>query len=283
MRWIAFPVDEKEFLFRFPRAPAARQVASDEPRLLTAGSGVAFSPKDIDMQITDRRRFRVVPLALVALALWLGSVPRSFAGSFSFTGSFNVDNDVQLFSFTLASPSSVTLETWSYAGGTNAAGMVIPAGGFDPIVSLFSGSGGFIASNDDGVGVATDPTTGKAFDSLLTQSLAAGTYIVALTQFDNFANADPNVGGDGGNLSEGWFEAGNPNFTLAFAEPGSTGFFWDVTPAERTGNWALDIDGVDSAGLIASVPEPSGLVLAGTGGVTLLGFYGFRRRKSATS
>ena len=85
----------------------------------------------------------------------------------------------------------------------------------------------------------------------MTDSLSAGKYIVALTQFDNFANADTNYLGapPGGNLSDGFFEAGNPNFTLDFVPNGATGYFWDVTQAERTGNWALDIDNVASASI----------------------------------
>jgi hypothetical protein len=86
------------------------------------------------------------------------------------------------------------MQTWSYAGGTNAAGQTISAEGFDPIVTLFSASGTFFDSNDDdGSGhVGTDPKTGAAFDSWLQDSLGAGTYIVALTQVDNFSNADSN-------------------------------------------------------------------------------------------
>ena len=58
----------------------------------------------------------------VAFAAILACTTPSKADNFSFTGSFAVDNDVQLFNFSVTAPSTVTLRTWSYAGGTNAAG-----------------------------------------------------------------------------------------------------------------------------------------------------------------
>src|SRR5258708_37293009 len=37
--------------------------------------------------------------------------------------------------------SSVTVQTFGFGGGTNAAGQAIPAGGFDSLVALFAGTG----------------------------------------------------------------------------------------------------------------------------------------------
>lgn len=159
------------------------------------------------------------------------------AANVSFSGNLAGDNAVQLFTFTLAANSNVAVRTWSYAGGTNAAGTLIGAGGFDTVVSLFSGLGNaalLIGANDDGIGVAIDPTTGDAFDSLLDLSpLLAGTYTLALTQVANFAN--------GPTLGDGF---------LGF---GSAGF------GGRSSAWALDIVGVSSA---AVIPEPATLALA---------------------
>ena len=131
---------------------------------------------------------RSLQAAVAATLLALGSAP-ALAADVSFTGMLSGDEAVQLFSFSIAGSSNVTLRTWSYAGGVNAAGLAIAAGGFDTLVSLFSGNGStaiLIGANDDGVGVATDPGTGNAFDALLESfSLAAGDYTVALTQFAN--------------------------------------------------------------------------------------------------
>jgi hypothetical protein len=178
---------------------------------------------------------RFLNAAIAAAVLATSSVP-ALAASFSFSGNLTGDNDVALFSFALAAPSNVTLRTWSYAGGTNAAGNVFGAGGFDPVVSLFYGAGSpalLIGANDDGLGVPADPGTGFAHDSLLESfALPAGMYTVALSQFDNFAN--------GPTLGDGFLGySGNPGFD------------------GRTSAWALDILGADSA----SVPLPGTLAL----------------------
>lgn len=174
--------------------------------------------------------------AAIAAAFLATSSASALAANISFSGNLAGDNDVALFSFTLAAPSDVALRTWSYAGGANAAGNLIAAGGFDPIVSLFSGSGSpalLIGANDDGIGVAVDPSTGNAFDSLLeTFLLPAGLYTVALSEFDNFAN--------GPTFGDGFLGAGNLNFD------------------GRTSAWALDILGVDSANV---VPLPGTVAL----------------------
>ena len=92
----------------------------------------------------------------------------SFANDFSFTGTFADHNEVQLFTFSVGAPSTVTLTAWSYAGGTNAAGTVIPRGGFDPILALFDSSGLRINENDDGgSNVAADSVTGQHYDTWL--------------------------------------------------------------------------------------------------------------------
>jgi hypothetical protein len=58
----------------------------------------------------------------------------------SCTGSLDTPEDVFLETFSLASTSSVTVQTYRFGGGTNAAGTTIAPGGFDPLVALFSGT-----------------------------------------------------------------------------------------------------------------------------------------------
>src|SRR5271166_7001129 len=114
---------------------------------------------------------RLVPCSYAVLFCLTGSIAHG-SSFFSFTGTFTQDDQLELFQFTAPS-ASVTLRTWSYAGGTNAAGHLISPGGFDPVLSLFDATGGLMssspltASNDDGAGVGTDLSTGNAFDSLL--------------------------------------------------------------------------------------------------------------------
>ncbi|MDP8913748.1 MAG: DVUA0089 family protein, partial [Pseudomonadota bacterium] len=132
--------------------------------------------------------------------------------NFSFVGTLATENDVLFFDFTINAESTVTLLTYSYAGGTNSAGQVIPSGGFDPILALFNAAGALIAQNDDGgENVPADPTTGSRFDTFLRQTLAAGTYRVAVSAFSNFAR--------GPNLSDGFRGGGSfggrtPNFAF---------------------------------------------------------------------
>ena len=168
---------------------------------------------------------------------------QAYGANYSFTGNFTGDDDVQQFNFTVGTTSSVTLRTWSYAGGVNAAGNPIAQGGFDPILALFDGAGAFINQNDDGGGnVAADSVTGARFDTYLDATLGAGSYTVTVMQFANFAN--------GPNLSDG------------FSGSGLTGF------NGRTNAWAFDVLNVDTA----VTPPPTGTpVPDGGSGIALLG------------
>ena len=208
---------------------------------------------------------RLSRLGIVTLAFCL-SVGVAAADNFSFTGIFTQDDQLELFQFTAPS-ASLVVRTWSYAGGTNANGQLIAAGGFDPILSLFNATGGLVSSsplvdtNNDGAGVATDLTTGNAFDSLLAlNSLnAGGTYVLVLSQNDNLPL--------GGTYGDGFSQSGVGNFTAAEFGCGGTSPFCDASPAQRNGSWAVDISGVREAiditngGGGTTVPEPSSMLL----------------------
>lgn len=215
-------------------------------------------------------------LAVKALALSIVVASLASAANFSFEGTLTRDDEVQLFTFSVRSTSNVTLRTWSYAGGVNAAGATIASGGFDPILALFNSSGALINENDDGAGVPADPVTHLSADTLLRSNLSAGTYTVSVMQYDNFAN--------GPNLSNGFLYSTNPTFTSAFRC--SNGRFCDVAGANRTGAWEFDILGVDSASTStppppSGVPEPAtvSMMVAGLG---LVLFFGKGRYASAT-
>jgi len=89
-------------------------------------------------------------LCLFAASLMLSGAAGAVPTDFSFTGEFVHDDDVQAFGFTVGAPSSVTLRAWSHAGGVNAAGAAIAAGGFDTILPLFDNTGTKIAQNNGG-------------------------------------------------------------------------------------------------------------------------------------
>lgn len=198
----------------------------------------------------------------------------ALADNFSFQGTFTSDDQVQLFTFTVGSTSTVTLQTWSYAGGVDAAGVTIPRGGFDPILALFNSSGAEINQNDDGGGnVPADPFTGEHYDTYLQSTLTPGVYTVSVMEYDNFAN--------GPNLSDGFERAGQGNFTGALGDC-SQGYFCDVSGVSpynnRDGNWEFDILGVNSAST-STTPEPASLALLALAG----GAFAIARKKFRTT
>lgn len=174
------------------------------------------------------------------LAICIGIAAPASADDFSFVGTLADGNDVKLFDFTVPVSSSVTLRTYSYAGGTNAAGNVIAQGGFDPILALFDSTGALVSQNDDGgCGlVAADSMTGACWDTFFQSVLSPGNYTVSVMAYSNFAV--------GPNLSNGFF---------------NTGSF-----GNRTNAWAFDILNVGEAAEVGAVPEPS------TWAMMLLGF-----------
>ena len=182
---------------------------------------------------------RLSRLGIVILVFCM-SIGVATAGTFSFTGIFTQDDQLELFQFTAPS-ASLVVQTWGYAGGTNGNGQVIAAGGFDPILSVFDATGGLLASsplidtNNDGAGVDADPTTGNAFDSLLAlNSLSpGGTYVLVLSQNDNAPL--------GGTYGDGFSQTGAGNFTAGEFGCGGTAPFCDASPAQRNGSWAVDI------------------------------------------
>ncbi len=216
----------------------------------------------------------------LTLVLVLAILPMiAQAADITLQGTFTADDNVQLFSVSLAAPASVDIRSYGYAGGTTSTGTVVPRGGFDTILTLFNASGVVVDDNDDGAGVATDLTTGLAADARLNEALSAGSYIVALTQYDNFSL---------GNLTDGFAEAGNPNFT---ADPNFAGggacpgnMFRDISGTAgrcRTGNWALDFANVSNVTPAAPVPEPSALLFVAFGLALLLLGRCRQRRKAA--
>src|SRR5215467_11270763 len=82
---------------------------------------------------------------LLCLAL-ISIVPQcSFADTVSFSGNFSADDDVWQYILNLSKGGNVTAQTWSYAGGTNGNGAVIPSGGFAPELTLFDSTGALLA------------------------------------------------------------------------------------------------------------------------------------------
>ncbi len=190
---------------------------------------------------------------LLFTILFLASVTAN-AASLSITGNLVNDDDVAFYNFTTNSANNVTFRTWSYAGGTNANGEQISAGGFDPVLALFDSFGDLIEVNDDGIGVSTDPVSGNPWDSLFTTNLNAGDYIVAIRQY-------------------GDREFGSTLFSSLGGSSGQTDF------DGRTNFWAIDVEGLNTAP-VSAVPVPAAVWMFGSG---LVGLIGMRKKSSKIS
>src|ERR1700733_5702008 len=219
--------------------------------------------------------------------LLLGLLPFTASGSaFDFTGTLTTPESVLEATFTLPASSIVTFETWGFGGGTNAGGQVIPAGGFDPLISLFSGpvatatmyvdgSGNPVADADNllnppwsyvgncppagTVAIGSDSDCGDDFMQLI---LPVGTYTLVLTD----ANYIPNAIFDNGALSEGFTDL-------------TAGVFQTCDPVSNAcispnGNYAVDI--TSTSGF---TPEPGALLLVAAGLAALTGLKQFRDRR----
>jgi hypothetical protein len=194
------------------------------------------------------------------LLSWMLLAAACLADSVSLTGSLdpNNANDVLLYSFTLSAASSLTIQSYGYGGsssapgGTNAAGSVIPAGGFDTYFSLFDGTGPtatFLTSNDDGLCPPGTPSPACHDSTLALNPLAAGSYTLAVSVFDNFSFAE-NFGT--GTLGDGFIGLGD--------------YFDAASGTVRSSDYAVDI----SAGGLVATPEPAAWPVVAVGLLVLV-------------
>jgi hypothetical protein len=222
----------------------------------------------------------------------------TLSGAVSCTGALNSPEDVFLYSFGVgAGGANVTIQTFGFGGGTNAAGQHITAGGFDPLIALFSGAstsatllydGSNPVFSDDNTtqfypgcppaGVVTiGSLAGQCGDDILNGiSLGAGMYTLLLADA-NFVPLAVNPG------PAGPYDLTDTSSNAYLSSTGngayndlSSGVF--QTCATFTdcntdnGNFAVDIDGLPRV----VTPEPSSLVVLCAGVIWVAG----RRRRS---
>jgi hypothetical protein len=221
--------------------------------------------------------FRVVAAIAVAACAWAGGS----AETVSQTGTLAKPEDTVLINLSLISDGSVTLQTYGFGGGTNAAGTVIAPGGFDPFVGIFSGTGSsavFLNGTSDILtnyspgcppagAIDIGSISGQCGDvNLLFPDLDAGTYTVLLSDAAYLPNAvfeaSPGLLGDGfADLTGGVFQT-----------------CYDTDDCNTdTANWALDI--TTSAGATPPpLPEPPSVELAGMG-VAFAAAWNYRRSR----
>jgi hypothetical protein len=189
--------------------------------------------------------------------IMLAAASGASAATTSFLGHFGSDNDVLLTAFDVEAESEVRFEAFAYAGGTMADGTIVTDGGFDNQLHLFDASMNHIQSNDDG-SARVSSSSGQSWDAMFSTILGAGSYIVALTQYNN------NWTGTG------W--SGVASYLQGFRDDGGN---------QRTSAYAFEISGLDISNveseLVNEVPVPAAVWLFGS---ALLGLAGIKRKNS---
>lgn len=224
--------------------------------------------------------FRRPGVAMVVLMCALASLCSADV-VLSETGTLSSPEDTFTMTINLATGGNVTLQTYGFGGGTNAAGTVIPAGGFDSFVGLFSGTGPtalFINGDSDilsnytpGCPPAGTVTIGSMANQcgdvgLVLPGLGPGTYTVLLSDAEYVPNAVFEVAGM---LGDGFTDfTGGVFQTCVDANT--------CIPQPDTANWALDI--TEPSASAPSVPEPGAFGLAGLGLAFAAGASEVRRR-----
>lgn len=177
-------------------------------------------------------RLPMLQRALLSLLLITASAPLTRASTISFTGDLRTDANVTscgsgctlganstdgvyaqyaavIRQFTVSSSSVMQAISFSYGGGLNGSGALVAPGGLEPYLSLFDGSGNFLASTY--LGTTCPPGAGtyneQCYDVLLNGGvLAAGNYQIAVSAYANMSLAE-NSGA--GNLADGFTGLGN--------------------------------------------------------------------------
>ncbi len=199
----------------------------------------------------------------------------------SYTGTLSSPEDTWETDVTLSSAGTLTLQTFGFGGGTNAAGTVIPSGGFDPFVGVSDSSGDLIQGTSDGLSNYTSFTgcppaglvtigsvPGNCGDITMSLALAAGTYTVLLSDAEYIPNAifdSPSYG----NISEGFTDFTGGAFQTCA----------DLNDCNNdTANWALDVTTPSS---VTPTPEPRSLAVCALGLMAIVMTWKLKKQKNS--
>src|SRR5262249_28647789 len=223
-----------------------------------------------------------------AAANTISSCTTTGSGTTSCRGTLDTPEDIFLKSFTVPGSGSlaITVQTFGFGGGTNAAGMVISAGGFDSLVALFSSPPETILTAG-GNPIASVPGSTQFFsgcppagtvliggtaicgDNKLTATLSPGTYTLLLADANYVPFAVSPGPPTSSLLSDGFADLSGGVFQTCSS---------NGVCIIRNGNFAVDISSVP----LAIVPEPGTLALLTSGLAALVCKKG-RNRGNAPS
>jgi hypothetical protein len=220
--------------------------------------------------------------AVLAVLVFL-SLPVHLCGaSLSFTGTLASPEDTFIQTINIGAAPSIIIQTWGFGGGTNAANTLIAAGGFDPFVGLFQGTGPtalFLDGTADNLSnytsepsacppaglVTIGSVAGQCGDvNLQFFGLAAGEYTLFLSDANYVPNA---VYETTGFLGDGFSDLTGGVFQTCY----------DASDCNTdTANWAVDMS---TSGGQSSTPEPASFVLTALG-LVVVSRLALRRRRS---
>ena len=169
----------------------------------------------------------------VVRLLWTGS---TFADTVSYTGTLSSTETIRR--------RHIDASNRGFGGGTNAAGTVIPSGGFDPFVGVFESSGDLIQGTSDGLSnyasftgclpaglVTIGSVPGNCGDITMALPLVAGTYTVR-SRMPSIFRTPSSTAPSYDNLNEGFTDLTGDVFQTCA----------DLNDCNNdTANWALDV------------------------------------------
>ncbi len=216
-------------------------------------------------------------------ALGLVAASAAFADTLSYTGALSSPEDSFEAPATLSVAGTLTIQTWGFGGGTNAAGTEIPSGGFDPFVGVFDSSGNLIQGTSrlsvlflnytsftgcPPAGLVTIGSVGgNCADITMSLALAPGTYTIFLSDAEYIPNAvfdSPSYG----NLSEGFTDLTGGVFQTCA----------DLNDCNNdTPKWALD---VTTPSQVTATPEPGSLGVCGIGVMAIVVTWKLKKEKN---
>ncbi|HEY2381333.1 MAG TPA: DVUA0089 family protein [Terriglobia bacterium] len=241
----------------------------------------------IPCKISDKQPMKILKILLVLtpyLLVACFSIQKAHASTFSVTGVLSSPTDPNEYTLTLPTSEDVTLQTFGFGGGTNAASMVIAPGGTDPLVAIFSGTGDSAVILTEGTVTfgtslsegnygsfagcppANAPTFGTDTEcgdvEMTISGLGAGTYTIVLGD----GAYVPNAFTSNGTLGEGFTDFTGGQFCNV-----------NIDGISCTGAFALDVI-TSGSSTFSAVPEPGSLLVIGIGAAWL-----FSRRRQFVS